>query len=81
MKKKSVKVQIPDFLFETIKETAQCEKMNLSEYVEYLIYKENYLHLSINSLHQDKPFQKFYQKYLSEIEEKDLWSTMFNFSS
>ncbi|HOJ65202.1 MAG TPA: hypothetical protein PLE45_12370 [Spirochaetota bacterium] len=78
MKKEKIKVNIPEILSNTLKEASEINNMSISEYISYLIYKENYLNLSINSLHREKPFEKFYQRINEEFEEKDLWSKMFN---
>jgi hypothetical protein len=76
--KTNVKISIPAVLYETLKESAGLNRMNVSEYLSYLVYKENYYHLSSHSLQVDKPLEKYYQRYCKEKEEKDLWANIFN---
>lgn len=78
MKKKAIKISIPEEFYNTIQENVQDDGISISEYINYLIYKENYLHFSINEMHVDDRFKSFYEKYISENEEKDVWSTLFN---
>lgn len=78
MEKEKIKLTIPKILSETLKDASEINNMSVSDYISYLIYKENYLNLSINSLHREKSFEKYYQRINEEFEEKDLWSKMFN---
>lgn len=76
--KESVKINIPKVLYETLKESADSHDMTVSDYINYLVYKENYFYLSNNSLQKEKPLIKFYDKYNGEKAEKDLWTNIFN---
>ncbi len=78
MEKEKIKINIPKILSNALKDASEINNMSISDYISYLIYKENYLNLSINSLHREKPFEKYYEKINEEFEEKDLWSKMFN---
>ena len=76
--KHKVKIEITKVLFDTLKESADLHKMSMNDYINYLVYKENFLHLSTNLLQKEKSFEKYYEKYCEEKSEKDVWSTLFN---
>ncbi|OHD08425.1 MAG: hypothetical protein A2086_03635 [Spirochaetes bacterium GWD1_27_9] len=76
--KKNVKINISDVLMNTLKEAAHLQNMSVSEYINYLVYKENFFHLSSMSLQKEEHLEKFYKKYCNEKQEKDLWSNIFN---
>lgn len=76
MRKKTLKLNVPDYFMETIEENAKGENMSVSDYINYLIYKENYLHFS--ALNKEKYLSKFYEKFNREKAERDVWSTLFN---
>lgn len=76
MRKKTLKVKVPDYFMETIEENARGENMSVSDYINYLIYKENYIHFS--ALNQEKYLSRFYEKFNREKAERDVWSTLFN---
>lgn len=78
MKKEKIKIDIHKILSNILKDVSQLNNMSISDYISYLIYKENYLNLSINLLHREKDFEKYYEKINEEFEEKDLWSKIFN---
>ena len=78
VKKKSVKISIPMCIYETITENARSSGFSTEEYMNYLAYKDNFLHLSIQSLHKEKQFHKFYNRYRDEVDEKNAWEVMFN---
>jgi hypothetical protein len=76
--KEKVKIKIPTVLYNALKESSDLHNMSVSDYISYLVYKENYFHLSSNSLQKEKPLEKYYEKYCEERAEKDVWSTLFN---
>ncbi len=78
MRKKSIKISMPVNFFETIQENASSMGMSISEYMNYLIYKENYLHFSMHNSTKDKNTNKFYEIYHDEVNEQGLWKVMFN---
>ncbi len=77
--KRRVNVKISEALFNALDEAARLHKMSINDYINYLVYKENFLHLSTNSLQKEEGFEKYYEKYCEEKSEKDLWATLFNF--
>jgi len=77
--KEKVKVKIPRVLYDTLKESANLHDLSVSDYISYLVYKENYFHLSSNALQKEKSLEKFYEKYCEEKAQKDVWTTLFNF--
>jgi hypothetical protein len=81
VEKEKVKINIPGILYSALKESADLHKMSISDYLSYLVYKENFFYLSSNSLQKEKHLEKFYEKYCQEKSEKDVWSTLFNLES
>ncbi|HOV15516.1 MAG TPA: hypothetical protein PK771_14610 [Spirochaetota bacterium] len=73
-----VKIEINKVLFDTLTESARLHEMSINDYINYLVYKENFLHLSTHSLQREEKFEKYYEKYCEEKSEKDVWSTLFN---
>jgi hypothetical protein len=78
LNREKVKINLPKVLFSTLKESADLHQMSVSDYISYLVYKENFFHLSSNSLQKEKHLEKYYEKYCQEKTEKDVWSTLFN---
>lgn len=76
--KNKVKVELSQILYDTLKESAELHNMSINDYISYLVYKENFLHLSVNSMQKEKTIEKYYEKYCEEKSEKDVWSTLFN---
>ena len=78
VEKEKIKIHMPGILYSALKESAELHKMSISDYIGYLVYKENYFYLSSNSLQKEKHLEKFYEMYTREKSEKDVWSTLFN---
>jgi hypothetical protein len=79
--KEKVKINISGILYSALKESADLQKMSVSDYISYLVYKENFFYLSSNSLQKEKDLEKYYDRYCREKTEKDVWSTLFNLES
>ena len=81
VEKEKLKINIPGVLYAALKESAELQKMSVSDYISYLVYKENFFYLSSNSLQKEKDLERFYDMYCKEKSEKDVWSTLFNLES
>lgn len=77
-KENKFKIKLESLLSDILTESAKLHDMSINDYFNYLVYKENYLHLATNSLQKEKKLQKYYEKYCDEKSEKDVWSTLFN---
>ncbi len=78
VKSETVKITIPASLINTLKEASELSELSTSDYINYLIYKENFYYLSSNCMQKEKDLLKYYEKYCKDTQDKDMWTNLFN---
>ena len=78
LKTKTIKIKMPTLLINTLKDASEMNELSISDYINYLIYKENFYYLSSNCIQKEKDVLQYYEKYCRDAQEKDMWTNLFN---